>query len=356
MIPTRLKPRRRTRILDASMRLARSFPHRHSALIVSLVFAGLGLAFVVSADPPKGTGAIEARILALGVPIPGVAVQVRSTGDPGGEQWIEDPKAVVDTSDARGMVRFTGLAAGRYHVVGHCGRLPGDHIAGNIATKAEVLPGKTAHATLTLRRGGRILGRAMEGDRGMSGVTLLTEANSALQSSCPMLEPRNPGPDGRFTVGKVPLGTAVSVKALRRLGKGDLEVWKDFNLAAAETVSGTWTFPELDSAQLGTVTIGVRLDDGRPADRGRLEIQHIDEGWRYRLGFDFTEADSLTVLPDMPAGEYSIRAMATPGGKSWWNATTDTIVVAQGARHRKIIPARLRQAAASPAPAAGHEH
>ena len=293
----------------------------------------------------KGTGSIEARILALGEPIPGVAVQVRSTGVPGTDEWLEDPAATVDTSDAKGIVSFSGLAPGRYHLVGHCGRLPGDCIAGNIATKVEVLAGVTAHATLTLRRGGRILGRAMRGEIGLSGVELQTESSDALPSSCPMLEPRNPGPDGRFTVGKVPVGTFVNVKAIRSLGKGDIEVWKDFTLARPETVTGTWNFPELDSAQLGTLRIGVRLDDGHPADRGRLELQHLDKDWRYRLGLDFTEADSVAILPDLPPGEYSIRALATPGGKVWWNATADTLLLAPGAHRVKIMPARIRRPA-----------
>lgn len=306
------------------------------------------VAVVAAAAPGAGTGSpapgsVEVRVVAHGQPVAGVAVQVRSTGVPGTDQWVEDPTAAVDTTDARGFARFRGLKPDRYHVVGHCGRLPGDRIAGNIATKVEVLPGATAHATLTLRQGGRILGRAMVGERGLSGVQLEAQSGEALPSSCPMLEPRNPGPDGRFTVGKVPVATPVTVRAIRPLGRGDLEVWQDFNLAQAETVTGTWNFPDLDSAQLGTVRIGVRLVEGGAADRGRLELQHLEQGWRYRLGFDFVEADSITVLPSMPPGEYSVRAMATPGVKAWWNATADTLVVAPGARRDKFISARLRK-------------
>lgn len=328
----------------------RIFRSPRSASIVLPVLAAVLLAGLVPSRPrpagaavAKGTGSVEARILALGVPVPGIAVQVRSTGVPGTDQWMEDPTAPVDTTDAKGRVQFSGLLPGLYHVVGHCGRLPGDFIAGSIATRVEVLPGSTAHATLTLRRGGRIVGRTMLGDVGLGGISLQTESSDALPSSCPMLEPRNPGPDGRFTVGKVPIGTSVYVKAIRPLGRGEIEVWKDFNLAQAETVTGTWNFPPLDSAQLGTVRIGVRLEHGAPADRGRLELQHLDQGWRYRLGFDFTEADSLTLLTHLPPGEYSVRAMATPGVKAWWNATADTLVVAPGSHRDKIISARLRQ-------------
>lgn len=321
--------------------------HRLSAALVAAL-VGLGLAVLASHPGPAGaaaTGTIEVRILAQGDPIPGVPVQVRPTGEPGLDTWMESPSARVDTSDARGIVRFADLAPGRYHVIGHCGRLPGDCIAGNIATKAEVIPGATAHATLTLRRGGRILGRAVVGERALAGVTLQTESADALPSSCPILEPRNPGPDGNFTVGKVPVGNYVWVKALRPLGRGDLQVWKDFHMAKPETVSGSWSFPDLDSASLGTVRIGVRLDDGHPAGKGRIELSHLDQkaSWRYTIGFDFTEAESLTILPSMPPGEYSLRAMATPGVKAWWNATAETLLVAPGVRRDKIIQARLRQ-------------
>lgn len=338
-------------------------PHRPvSFLLVALAIAS-SVALPGRPAPVRAadaTGTLEARVVSLGVPVAGVPVQVRSTGQPGGETWIEDAKAAVDTTDAKGIARFRGLAPGRYHVVGHCGRLPGDRIAGSIATKTEVLAGRTAHATLTLRQGGRILGRAMQGETGLSGVSLITESGQALPSSCPMLEPRNPGPDGRFTVGKVPLGTRVVVRAVRPLGRGEVEVTRDFTLAAPETVTGTWAFPVLDSADLGQLEIGVRLDAGQPADKGRMEIQSVAEGWRYKLGYDFTDADSLTTLPSLPPGEYTIRAMASPGGKTWWNASTDTILIAPGARRRKIIPGRARQAAAPPAHAHtegdGHKH
>ena len=328
-----------------------------SLLLVALALAAALLAAVVPSRPhaanaapaasapgksSRTNGSLEARILALGEPVEGVAVQVRSTGVPGTDQWIESADAVIDTSDARGIVHFDGLEPGRYNVVGHCGRLPGDRIAGNIATKVDVMAGKTAHTTLTLRRGGRILGRAMLGDRGLSGVQILTESSEALASSCPMLDSRNPGPDGNFSVGKVPVGTFVYVKAIKPLGRGDLEVWKDFKLAKPETLSVTWNFPVLDSAQLATVRIGVRLDQGQPADKGRVEIQHIDTDWRYRLGFDFTQDDSITVLPNLPPGHYTVRAMATPGVKTWWNAAADTFVVGPGQRRDKIIPAKIR--------------
>lgn len=313
------------------------------AAMLAVVLAPFPPAGARAASGPKGTGSIEVRVIALGEPVPGVAVQARPTGGPGGEVWREDSTAIADTSDAQGKVRFTGLAPGRYHVVGHCGRLPGDIIAGNLASKVDVVPRHTARATLTLRRGGRIVGRAMEGERGLSGIVLQTEATDALASSCPMLEARNPGPDGRFAVGKVPVGSYVWVKAIRPLGRGEIQVWKDFRIARAETVTGTWNFPPIDSTQLGSARIGVRLADAGPADRGRLELLHLDkEGWRYSLGFDFTEADSVTLLPALPPGEYTVRAMATPGVRRWWNAASDTLVVAPGARHTKILVARLR--------------
>jgi hypothetical protein len=293
---------------------------------------------------PPSTGNLEVRILAEGKPVPGVPVQARAVGEPGRDTWVEGTNAAVDTSDARGVVHFRGLAVGGYDVVGHCGRLPGDNIAGTIATRAEVIAGTMAHATLTLRRGGRILGRCLEGETPLGDVRLESEAVAALPSTCPMLEGRNPGPDGRFTVGKIPIGTIVWVKGLRPMGKGTLQVWKDFNLAHAETVTGTWNYPHFDSTQLGTVRIGVRLDEGQPAEGGRLDLTHLSpDGWRYSVGFDFTEAESLTVLPALPPGAYSVRATANATVKTWWSAAADTISVAPGASHTKLVHSKVRR-------------
>jgi hypothetical protein len=347
--------------------LKRSFPPRLVLASTAALVAGLVACLPpgAGANGARGTGTIEARVVVLGQPVAGVPVQARPVGR-GGSDWVEDSTAVVDTTDRDGRVRFRGVAPGRYHVVGHCGLLPGDMIAGNIATRVDVTAGKTASGTLTLRRGGRILGLAVEGERPLSGVTLQTEATDALPSSCPMLQPRNPGPDGRFTVGKVPVATFVWVKALRPLGRGEVQVWKDFRLAQAETVTGTWNFPPLDSTQLGSVRIGVRLDAGGPADKGRLELlqihplpaeappgpdqppsppggAHRQAGWRYTLSFDFTEKDSVTTLESLPPGEYTLRAIATPGVRQWWNAASDTLVIAPGGRHEKFLLARLRR-------------
>ena len=63
---------------------------------------------------------------------------------------------------------------------------------------------------------------------------------------------------------------------------------------------------------------------------------------RREVRFDFTQDDSITVLPNLPPGHYTVRAMATPGVKTWWNAAADTFVVGPGQRRDKIIPAKIR--------------
>jgi hypothetical protein len=205
-----------------------------------------------------------------------------------------------------------------------------------------VLPGAIARTTLTLRRGGHIVGRALLGERGLSGVRIKTEATGAIPSSCPMFKTRNPGPDGQFDVGKVPVGTFLYVKASRTLGKGEIEISKDFTLAKAETVTGTWNFPVLDSTKFGSARLGVRFDTGGPADKGRLELERYDQGWRYHMSVEFAAPESLTLVPLLPPGEYVVRAAVVPGVKNWWSAPAETLAIAPGAHRDKLLKAHVR--------------
>jgi hypothetical protein len=306
-----------------------------------LVAAALSRVWAAPAPASKATGSIEARVILYGAPVPGVPLQARNVGEPGLGVWMEDSTAVVDTTDARGIVVFKGLVPGRYHVLAHCGRLPGDCIAGTISTQAEALAGQTGHATLTLRPGGRIRGRVMENGRPLSRVTVETQAIDALPSNCPTLNARNPGPDGRFDVGRVPLDTHLWVKVFRPLGGGEIQLWKDFKLTAADTVEATWELPPLDSAQLATVRLGVRVEGKGPPDAGRMELSttHPD-GWRYYAGFDFAADDSLHTLPSVPPGRYGLRATARPGTGTWWNAMPESIDVEPGKTTTRILTGR----------------
>jgi hypothetical protein len=317
-------------------------PVRLLPALAATALLAVALSRVAAAPAPapaaKPTGTIEARVILLGTPVAGVPIQVRNTGEPGLDVWMEDSTAVVDTTDAKGIARFAGLPAGRYHVLAHCGRLPGDRIAGSISTRAEVIPGQVAHSTLTLRPGGRIRGRVLEGDRPVSRATVETQTIDALPSNCPTLDTRNPGPDGRFEVGRVPINTFLWVKVYRPLGGGDVQLWKDFTLAAADTIEATWNFPALDSARLATVRLGVRIPGEGPADLGRIELSTIHpDGWRYFAGFDFTTEDSLHTLPSVPPGRYGLRATCRPGTKKWWNAQPESLVVEPGAKITRLL-------------------
>ncbi len=292
--------------------------------------------------PPAKTGMIEARVILLGAPVAGVPIQARSTGEPGLDVWMDDSTAVIDTTDARGIAHFRGMPAGRYHILAHCGRLPGDRIAGTISTRAEVVAGMIAHSTLTLRPGGRIRGRVLEGGKvPTTRVTVETQTTDALPSGCPVMDTRNPGPDGRFEVGRVPVDTYLWVKVHRPLGDGDVQLWRDFKLAKADTIEATWTLPAIDSTQLATVRLGVRLDKGGAAEGGRFELSTIHpDGWRYFAGFDFGADDSLHTLTSVPPGRYGLRATPKPGIKTWWNAPAESLIVSPGATITRLLPGR----------------
>ncbi len=312
-------------------------------LAVAALFAALGpRASGAASPPPAKTGTIEARVILLGAPVPGVPIQARNTGEPGLDVWMDDSTAAIDTTDTKGIAHFRALPPGRYHVLAHCGRLPVDRIAGTISTKAEVIAGMVTHSTLTLRPGGRIRGRVLEGDRApTSRVTVETQTTDALPSGCPMLDTRNPGPDGRFEVGRVPVDTYLWVKVYRPLGGGDVQLWKDFRLATADTVEATWVLPAIDTTQLATVRLGVRLDKGGAAEGGRFELSTIHpDGWRYFAGFDFGADDSLHTLTSVPPGRYGVRATPKPGIKTWWNAPAESLIVAPGAKLTRLLTGR----------------
>ena len=319
-------------------------PTRVLSALVATVLVAVALPRVSAAPAPavKANASIEARVILYGVPVANVPLQARNVGEPGLGVWMEDSTAVVDTTDAKGIVVFKGLVPGRYHVLAHCGRLPGDCIGGTISTQAEALPGQVGHATITLRPGGRISGRVLENGRPNPRVTVETQSIDALPSSCPTLDARNPGPDGSFEVGRVPLDTRLWVKVFRPLGGGDLQLWKEFRLAAVDTVEATWELPAIDSTKLATLRLGVRIEGAGPPEAGRMELSttHPD-GWRYYAGFDITAQDSVHTLPAVPPGRYGLRATARPGGGTWWNAAPESIDVQPGETLTRLLPARV---------------
>lgn len=325
-------------------RPGRLAPALVATVLVAAALARAGAAPAAPAATAKDarpTGSIEARVILMGTPVPGVPLQARNVGEPGLDVWMEDSTAVIDTTDAKGIAHFRGLVPGRYHVLAHCGRLPGDRIAGTISTKAEVIAGQVAHSTLTLRPGGRIRGRILEGGRPISRATVETQTTDALPSSCPTLDARNPGPDGRFEVGRVPLDTHVWIKVYRPLGGGDIQLWKDFKLTAPDTIEATWELPAVDSAQLASLELGVRIDGGAPAQAGRIELSTIHpDGWRYFAGFDFSADDSLHTLPAVPPGRYGLRATARPGTGTWWNAQPESLVIEPGTKLKRLLTGR----------------
>ena len=131
------------------------------------------------------------------------------------------------------------------------------------------------------------------------------------------------------------------VKVYRPLGAGDVQLWKDFRLTAADTIEATWTLPAIDTTKLGTLRVGVRLEDGTVVEGGHVDLSTIHpDGWRYFAGFDFSADDSIHTLSSIPPGRYGLRATPKPGIKKWWNAPAESIDVAPGAKLTRLLPGR----------------
>ncbi|MEP7028254.1 MAG: hypothetical protein ABI960_06635 [Candidatus Eisenbacteria bacterium] len=313
--------------------------------------AALLAASVLTLAPPSfaadsHAAALDVMVSGQGVPVPGIKVTVAP--DKGGppESWnVGDSSPIgVIATDETGHAVFKDVPPGKYIVTTNCG-LPGNWIAGNYATRLETLPGRPAHVTLTLRRGGMIRGTALRGTHPAGTAEVRADSPDALLSTCGMMTPTLVDTtDGTFVVAKIPIGATTWVKANLDLGPGQISVWKDFHFDKPETLQTTLEFPAMPESDVGSLQIELKVDGAEAPDSGSANLLQVkaDGSWRYEATIGVGGTGGSPVYDHLPAGEYQIRAYAEPGANKWWSAPIDSVTVLPGKLTRYTVNAKLR--------------
>lgn len=296
----------------------------------------------------KGAGApVDVMVSGQGTPVPGIKITLAPDTGGAPEAWntsYSAPLAVIPT-DSTGHARFASVPPGRYIVTTNCG-LPGNWIAGNSATRLEMLPGRPARVTLTLRRGAMLRGIVLQGDRPAGHAEIRAESLDALMSTCATMTPsRVDTTSGAFVVAKIPLGATTSVKANLDFGPGQISVSKDFHIERPDTLETTLQFPALAPSDLGSLVLEFKPDSAATPNSGSAQLLQVqsDSSWRYEATIGVGGADATRVFTGLPAGSYQIRAYAEPGVNKWWSAPIDSLRIVPGKTTRYTISAKLRK-------------
>jgi hypothetical protein len=298
-------------------------------------------------DAPAGPpSTVDVLVAGQGVPIEGAKVTLAPDVGKPAEQWnTGDSKPLGQiATDASGHVHFAGVPPGRYIVTTGCG-VPGNWIAGNYASRIEAFAGRAITVTLTMRRGGMVRGKALQGDRPVRHCDLRAEAPDALMSTCGMMSPSLVDTaTGGFTITKVPLNANMWIKASIDQGDGQLGVWKAYTLEKPDTLDVTLAFPTLPADQTGTLVIHFRPSAVAVVDSGsaQLTLNQPDGSWRYETSPRIAGRDTVTTVKNLPAGGYQIRPYASVGEQKWWNAPIDSVHIMAGKTTTYIVRAQLR--------------
>ncbi len=328
-----------------------------------LVLALVALACVAfDAAAATQTSGIRVRVLGQGTPVAHVPIRVRADDGTTPENWPPQAKLLAeDSTRADGTIGFPDIPPGRYIVLAPCNRLPGDWIGGTSATRLEVLPGRSTSATLTLRRGAHIVGKADGSADVLAQASVRTETPTSLASGCPMLSPTPIAADGGFEVSKVPIGERSIVRIEMPLGQGTLSVSEEFKPEQAETVTRTWQLPSLDPKELGSANVRLRDADGKPMSQGSVEfsLRQASPSWRYQASYEVAAGDTVTKATSLPPGRYFVRATPQPGASPFWMATPESLTVEPGKTASLRLRTRLRETGTPPAQTqdhSGHGH
>jgi hypothetical protein len=296
-------------------------------------------------DKPKGQP-VTVMVSGQGTPVPGVKITLAP--DHGGtpESWnvgTSTPLAVIPT-DATGHAVFPDVAPGMYIVTTSCG-LPGDWIAGNYATRIEVLASRPSAVTLTLRRGGMVRGKATQGGVVAGHAEIRSDSPDALMSACGMMTPSLVDTTtGAFTVSKMPLNATTWVKGELPFGPGRLGVWKDFHFEKPDTVDLAIDFPAMGPKDVGSLVLDLKADTAEKPDSGVAQLLQLAPTgkWRYEANVDIGGVNGATTIPSLPAGPYQIRGYATPGSSKWWNAPIDSFTIEPGKTAKYTLKISIR--------------
>src|SRR5689334_17196730 len=128
---------------------------RRSPILLLLAASALAAALPLAARaqdaaaPAAGGQTVTVMVSGQGSPVRGIPVTVAPDNGVIPENWNignTKPIAVIPT-DATGHAVFANVAPGRYIVTTTC-QVPGNWIAGNYATRLELLPGRPGEVTL----------------------------------------------------------------------------------------------------------------------------------------------------------------------------------------------------------------
>ena len=313
------------------------------------------LCLALFATSASANQSVTVLVSGQGTPVEGVKVTLApDTGVPP-EAWnvgTSKPLAVIPT-DATGHAVFKDVPPARYIVTTSCG-LPGNWIAGNYASRIEVLDSRPSTLTLTMRRGAMVRGRAMQGGAVARKAEIRSDSPDALMSTCGMMTPSLVDSSGAFTVSKIPLNATTWVKGELPYGPGRLGVWKDYHFEKPDTADVTIDFPAMGPEDVGGVVIDFQADAGAHPDSGTAQLLQVkpDGKWRYEANVTVGGVGGATKIAALPAGRYQIRAYAVPGSSEWWNAPIDSFTVEPGKTVTYALKVKVRSSPATEA----HSH
>jgi uncharacterized GH25 family protein len=224
-------------------------------------------------------------------PIPAAVVQARAVNRRSG--------AAPQLADADGRFDLLGLDPGTYTLVA---RVPG--LAAGIAVGVVVGSEGETRADVTLRGGGRVMGRLVSGtDHPVAGRVHLQEAGGgALPDDVQELVRADAGADGRFQVEDVPSGSVVLVATARGLAPTRIDV----------DVRGDGAPNDLGDVSLDA---GITIE-GHVRDRSGGGIADVLLATYKRRGSSTTrsearsDADGAYILPGLDTGPFRIYVAA----------------------------------------------
>jgi hypothetical protein len=304
------------------------------------------LCIAVLATSASANQSVTVLVSGQGTPVEGVKVTLAPDTGVAPESWNvgSSPAFATITTDATGHAVFKDVPAAKYIVTTSCG-LPGNWIAGNYASRVEVLDSRPSTLTLTMRRGAMVRGKAMQGGAIARSAEIRSDSPDALMSTCGMMTPSLvDSTTGMFTVSKIPLNATTWVKGEMPFGDGRIGVWKDFHFDKPDTADLTLEFPAMESKDVGSLVIDFKTEAGVKADSGNAQLLQVtpDGKWRYEASVVVGGLGGATKIARLPAGAYQIRAYAVPGSSEWWNAPIDSFTVEPGKTARYVLNVKVR--------------